>query len=122
MPDHHWTPRETEVVRLVTEGLTARQIARRLVLAPKTVENHIQRAKRKVDAPNRAALVCYALRHGLVDQGSGGVVDEGQVRLGVPEQGGLRDAGQLDQLRPGHSASAQFGDHPPRPVGAAAGG
>jgi len=70
MTDQHWTPwtpRETEIVRLTAEGLTAQQIARRLVLAPKTVENHIWRAKQKVDCPNRAALVAYAVTHGLTD-------------------------------------------------------
>jgi DNA-binding CsgD family transcriptional regulator len=70
MSDQHWTPwtpRETEIVRLTAEGLTAQQIARRLVLAPKTVENHIWRAKQKVDCPNRAALVAYAVTHGITD-------------------------------------------------------
>lgn len=67
MTDQPWTPRETEIVRLTAEGLTAQQIARRLVLAPKTVENHIWRAKQKVDCPNRAALVAYAVTHGLTD-------------------------------------------------------
>jgi len=66
MTDRHWTPRETEIVRLTTEGLTAQQIARRLTLAPKTVENHIWRAKQKADCPNRAALVRYAITRGLV--------------------------------------------------------
>jgi DNA-binding CsgD family transcriptional regulator len=67
MTDRHWTPRETEIVRLTTEGLTAQQIARRLTLAPKTVENHIWRAKQKAGCPNRAALVRYAITRGLVD-------------------------------------------------------
>ena len=61
----HLTGRETEVLRLVVEGLTARQIATRLVLSPRTVENHIQRTLRKIDVPGRAALVRYAIEHGL---------------------------------------------------------
>jgi DNA-binding NarL/FixJ family response regulator len=61
----HLTERESEVLRLVVEGLTAKQIATRLVLSPRTVENHIQRTLRKVDVPGRAALVRYAIEHGL---------------------------------------------------------
>ncbi|MFR9800769.1 helix-turn-helix domain-containing protein [Pseudonocardia sp. RS010] len=59
------TERESEVLRWVVEGLTARQIATRLVLSPRTVENHIQRTLRKFDVPGRAALVRYAIEHGL---------------------------------------------------------
>ena len=59
------TDRETDVLRLVVEGLTARQIATRLVLSPRTVENHIQRLLRKLDVPNRAALVRHAIENGL---------------------------------------------------------
>ncbi|WP_081924079.1 helix-turn-helix transcriptional regulator [Pseudonocardia halophobica] len=59
------TERESEVLRLVVAGLTARQIATRLVLSPRTVENHIQRTLRKFDVPGRAALVRYAIEHGL---------------------------------------------------------
>ena len=59
------TPRETDVLRLVVDGLTARQVATRLVLSPRTVENHIQRVLRRVGLPNRAALVRYAIENGL---------------------------------------------------------
>ena len=59
------TERETEVVALVVEGLTARQIATRLVLSPRTVENHVQNLLRKLHLPNRAALVRYAIENGL---------------------------------------------------------
>jgi DNA-binding NarL/FixJ family response regulator len=60
------TVREADVLRLVVDGLTARQIATRLVLSPRTVENHIQRVLRRLGVPNRAALVRYAVEHGLV--------------------------------------------------------
>jgi DNA-binding NarL/FixJ family response regulator len=60
------TPREADVLRLVVDGLTARQVATRLVLSPRTVEHHIQRILRRLDLPNRAALVRYAIEHGLV--------------------------------------------------------
>ena len=59
------SPRESDVLRLVVEGLTARQIAGRLVLSPRTVENHVQRLLRKFDVPGRGALVRYAIEHGL---------------------------------------------------------
>lgn len=60
------TEREVEVLRLVVEGLTGRQIATRLTLSPRTVENHVQHLLRKLDLPNRAALVRHAIEHGLV--------------------------------------------------------
>jgi DNA-binding NarL/FixJ family response regulator len=60
------TDRETEVLRLVVEGLTARQIATRLVLSPRTVENHVQHLLRKLRLPNRAALVRWAIENGLM--------------------------------------------------------
>ena len=60
------TPREADVLRLVVEGLTARQTATRLVLSPRTVENHVQRVLRRLGLPNRATLVRYAVENGLV--------------------------------------------------------
>jgi DNA-binding NarL/FixJ family response regulator len=60
------TAREADVLRLVVDGLTARQIATRLVLSPRTVENHIQRVLRRLGVPNRAALVRYSVENGLV--------------------------------------------------------
>lgn len=62
----HLTPRERQVVALVVQGLTATQIGHRLTLSPRTVENHIIRVRRRHDLPNRAALVAFALDHGVV--------------------------------------------------------
>ena len=59
------TERETDVLRLVVEGLTARQIATRLGLSPRTVENHLQHVLRKLRLHSRAALVRYAIEAGL---------------------------------------------------------
>jgi DNA-binding NarL/FixJ family response regulator len=59
------TDRETDVIRLVVEGLTARQIGTRLGLSPRTVENHLQHALRKLQLTNRAALIRYAIESGL---------------------------------------------------------
>jgi DNA-binding NarL/FixJ family response regulator len=57
--------RETEVLRLVAKGLTARQIADRLVLSHRTVENHVQSTLRKLQLHNRVELARYAIEHGL---------------------------------------------------------
>jgi DNA-binding NarL/FixJ family response regulator len=59
------TPRETEVLRLVAKGLTARQIAERLTLSHRTVENHVQNALRKLQLTNRVELTRYAIEQGL---------------------------------------------------------
>jgi DNA-binding NarL/FixJ family response regulator len=61
------TDRETEVLRLVAKGLTAKQVAERLVLSPRTVENHVQNTLRKLQLHNRAQLVRYAIEQGLAD-------------------------------------------------------
>lgn len=61
------TPRETEVLRLVAKGLTARQVADRLVLSHRTVENHVQNTLSKLALHNRAQLVRYAVEQGLAD-------------------------------------------------------
>ncbi|MFD9889587.1 response regulator [Amycolatopsis sp. NPDC059027] len=59
------TERETEVLRLVAKGLTARQIAEKLVLSHRTVENHVQSTLRKLQLHNRVELARYAIEHGL---------------------------------------------------------
>ena len=62
------TERETEVLRQVATGRTARQIADALVISHRTVENHIQSALRKLQLHNRIELARYAIEHGLTDQ------------------------------------------------------
>jgi DNA-binding NarL/FixJ family response regulator len=59
------TDRETEVLRLVAKGLTAKQVAERLVLSHRTVQNHVQNAMGKLQVHNRAGLVRYAIEAGL---------------------------------------------------------
>ncbi len=61
------TDRETEVLRLVAKGLTAKQVAERLVLSHRTVENHVQNTLSKLQLHNRAQLVRYAVEKGLTD-------------------------------------------------------
>jgi DNA-binding NarL/FixJ family response regulator len=59
--------REREVLRMVALGYTNRQVAAQLYLSVKTVETYRSRAMEKLDLKGRAALVRYALRHGLLD-------------------------------------------------------
>ena len=59
------TDRETEVLRHVAKGLTAKQIAARLSVSHRTVENHVQATLRKLALANRVELTRYAIEHGL---------------------------------------------------------
>jgi DNA-binding NarL/FixJ family response regulator len=61
------TPREQEVVRLVAEAHTNREIAELLGLSEKTVENHRANAMRKLGMRDRVELVRYAIRRGLIE-------------------------------------------------------
>ncbi|WP_300010635.1 response regulator transcription factor [Pseudonocardia sp.] len=61
------TERETEVLRLVAKGLTARQIGERLGVSHRTVESHVQNTLRKLQLHNRVQLVRYAIEQGLAD-------------------------------------------------------
>ncbi|NKY36576.1 response regulator transcription factor [Nocardia speluncae] len=59
------TERETEVLRLVAKGLSAKQIATRLHLSHRTVENHVQATLRKLQLANRVELTRYVIEQGL---------------------------------------------------------
>lgn len=59
--------REREVVKLTAEGYTAQQAGDILSLSPKTIETYRHRAMQKLGLTNRAELVRYALRAGLLD-------------------------------------------------------
>ncbi|WP_051161977.1 response regulator [Nocardia brevicatena] len=59
------TDRETEVLRMVAKGLSAKQIATRLGLSHRTVENHVQATLRKLHLANRVELTRYAIEQGL---------------------------------------------------------
>ncbi len=59
------TERETEILRHVAKGLTAKQIAEQLSLSHRTVENHVQATFRKLQVANRVELARYAIEHGL---------------------------------------------------------
>ncbi len=59
------TDRETDVLKMVAKGLSYRQIAERLVLSHRTVQNHVQNTLRKLQMHNRVELTRYAIEHGL---------------------------------------------------------
>ena len=61
------TERETEVLRMVATGMSYKQIAERLVLSHRTVQNHVQNTLRKLQLHNRSQLVRYAIEQGLAD-------------------------------------------------------
>lgn len=61
------TDREAEILRMVATGLSYRQIAGRLVLSHRTVQNHVQNTLSKLQLHNRTELVRYAIAHGLGD-------------------------------------------------------
>ncbi|MEV7086614.1 response regulator transcription factor [Streptomyces sp. NPDC093085] len=61
------TDRETEVLRLVAKGLSYKQIAERLVISHRTVQNHVQNTLGKLQLHNRVELVRYAIARGLDD-------------------------------------------------------
>ncbi|MGH3146725.1 MAG: LuxR C-terminal-related transcriptional regulator, partial [Rubrobacter sp.] len=60
------TARETEVLRVVAEGLTDAQAAERLFLSPRTINHHLRSIYRKLGVPSRAAAARVALERGLI--------------------------------------------------------
>ena len=62
------TRRQVQVLRLMAEGLSNRDIARRLVISPRTAEHHVQDIYLKIGATSRAAAALYGMEHGLLDK------------------------------------------------------
>lgn len=65
-PDPSLTPREIEVLRLVAEGSTNREIAERLYLSEGTVKNHVSRVLTRLGLRDRTQAAIYARDHGLL--------------------------------------------------------
>ena len=61
------TERETEVLKMVAKGMSYKQIAERLVLSHRTVQNHVQNTLRKLQMHNRVELTRWAIEQGLDD-------------------------------------------------------
>ena len=60
------TAREAEVLRLVAQGQSNKEIAAELVLSVRTVERHITNLYGKIDARGKADATAYAFKHGLL--------------------------------------------------------
>jgi DNA-binding NarL/FixJ family response regulator len=65
LPDDPLTPRESEIVKLIAEGHTSREIAELLVISDKTVERHRANVLDKLGMRDRVDLTRYAIRRGL---------------------------------------------------------
>jgi DNA-binding NarL/FixJ family response regulator len=61
------TPREQEIMRLLAEGLSVKEIAAKLFISPKTVENHRSNIMNKLGLHSAIELIRYAARLGLID-------------------------------------------------------
>ncbi len=61
------TPREQEIMVLLAEGLSTKQIAEKLFISPKTVENHRSNILRKLNLHSTMELIRYAARLGIID-------------------------------------------------------
>jgi DNA-binding NarL/FixJ family response regulator len=66
LPKSELSRREVEVVQLLCEGFSSKEIARQLHISPKTVENHRYNTYRKCEVDSIAALMRYAIHRGLV--------------------------------------------------------
>jgi DNA-binding NarL/FixJ family response regulator len=65
IPLNELSSRETEIVRLIAQGLSNRDIGAHLLLSEKTVKNHISRIFEKLQIPARTGVAVYAIRTGL---------------------------------------------------------
>ncbi|MGH2427453.1 MAG: response regulator transcription factor, partial [Candidatus Limnocylindria bacterium] len=60
------TAREVEVLRLVADGCSNRDLARRLSVSPRTAEHHVQSIYAKIGISSRAAAALFAMEHDLL--------------------------------------------------------
>ncbi|KAB2808759.1 response regulator [Pimelobacter simplex] len=70
-PGERLTDRETEILKMVAKGMSYKQIAERLVLSHRTVQNHVQNTLRKLQMHNRVELTRYVIEQGLDDDEDG---------------------------------------------------
>lgn len=83
------TARELEVLEFVADGLSAKEIALRIDIGARTVERHIDNARLKMRARNRAHLVTCAIARGLLDAHE--VSDVEEETLPRPPESELRN-------------------------------
>ncbi len=96
-PVDQLTERETEILKMVATGMSYKQIAGRLVLSHRTVQNHVQNTLRKLQMNNRVQLTRWAIEHGLdgdaaclrrhprLELGDHPVVDVRSLQLDAPD-------------------------------------
>jgi HD-GYP domain-containing protein (c-di-GMP phosphodiesterase class II) len=65
------TAREIDVLRLLARGCSSKEIAKRLVISPKTARNHIEHIYAKTGTSNRVLASMFAVDHGLIPEGDG---------------------------------------------------
>jgi DNA-binding NarL/FixJ family response regulator len=65
LPGDPLSPRETEILKLIAEGLSTKEIAAELILSVKTVDTHRANILEKLGMRNRVELTRYAIRRGL---------------------------------------------------------
>ena len=85
-PENALTARETEILKMVAKGMSYRQIAERLVLSHRTVQNHVQNTLRKLQLHNRVELTRWVIAQGLDEADPEDTVHEG----GTGDADGLR--------------------------------
>lgn len=66
-PAVHLSPRERQIVALITTGCSNREVAARMGLRTQTVKNHLCRIYRKLGVPNRVQLAVFAVGHGTTE-------------------------------------------------------
>jgi DNA-binding NarL/FixJ family response regulator len=59
------TPREIQVLRLLSKGMSDREIAGELSISERTAGNHVQHAMQKIEVDSRTAAAVFAIRHNL---------------------------------------------------------
>jgi len=68
-PSEHLTDREREIAELVALGLSAKEAALELGIAPCTVERHVENVRLKTRTRNRVHMIAHLIRTGLLDGG-----------------------------------------------------
>lgn len=62
------TSRESQVMRLVARGMSAKEAAKELNIAPCTVERHVENVRLKTRTRNRAHMIAFVIREGLLSE------------------------------------------------------